>query len=118
MSGFGKKQEKKSKTKVINEDEYDKLVKKYKRIKKFMNSPLHELKRISGEKTIVEELIDEYENNLDDYYEKNPEPSEEEEYDEHPAQEPRPQHLRSSFDTLLFPREDHPLLAGRWKNCL
>ena len=52
MSGFGKKQEKKSKTKVINEDEYDKLVKKYKRIKKFMNSPLHEIKRISGEKTI------------------------------------------------------------------
>ena len=46
MSGFGKKQEKKSKTKVINEDEYDKLVKKYKRIKKFMNSPLHEVKRI------------------------------------------------------------------------
>ena len=87
MSGFGKKQEKKSKTKVINEDEYDKLVKKYKRIKKFMNSPLHELKRISGEKTIVEELIDEYENSLDDYYEKNPEPSEEGEYDEHPAQE-------------------------------
>ncbi len=87
MSGFGKKQEKKSKTKVINEDEYDKLVRKYKRIKKFMNSPLHELKRISGEKTIVEELIDEYENSLDDYYEKNPEPSEEGEYDEHPAQE-------------------------------
>ena len=87
MSGFGKKQEKKSKTKVINEDEYDKLVKKYKRIKKFMNSPLHEIKRISGEKTIVEELMDEYENSLDDYYEKNPEPLEEEEYDEHPAQE-------------------------------
>ena len=87
MSGFGKKQEKKSKTKVINEDEYDKLVKKYKRIKKFMNSPLHEVKRIDGEKTIVEELIDEYENSLDDYYEKNPEPLEEEEYDEHPAQE-------------------------------
>tara|TARA_B100000530_G_scaffold334960_1_gene285913 strand:+ start:1056 stop:1412 length:357 start_codon:yes stop_codon:yes gene_type:complete len=87
MSGFGKKQEKKSKTKVINEDEYDKLVKKYKRIKKFMNSPLHEIKRISGEKTIVEELMDEYENNLDDYYEKNPEASEEEEYDEHYAQE-------------------------------
>ena len=87
MSGFGKKQEKKSKTKVINEDEYDKLVKKYKRIKKFMNSPLHELKRISGEKTIVEELIDEYENSLDDYYEKNTEALEEEEYDDHPAQE-------------------------------
>ena len=86
MNGFGKKQEKKSKTKVINEDEYDKLVKKYKRIKKFMNSPLHELKRIDGEKTIVEELLDEYENSLDDYYEKNPEALEEE-YDEHPAQE-------------------------------
>ena len=87
MSGFGKKQEKKSKTKVINEDEYDKLVKKYKRIKKFMNSPLHEIKRISGEKTIVEELMDEYENSLDDYYEKNPEPLEEEEQEDHPAQE-------------------------------
>ena len=88
MSGFGKKQEKKSKTKVINEDEYDKLMKKYKRIKKFMNSPLHELKRISGEKTIVEELIDEYADNLDEYYKNNPEAlEEEEEYDEHPAQE-------------------------------
>ena len=32
-------------------------------------------------------MIDEYENSLDDYYKKNPEPSEEEEYDEHPAQE-------------------------------
>lgn len=87
MSGFGKKQEKKSKTKVINEDEYDKLVKKYKRIKKFMNSPLHEIKRISGEKTIVEELMDEYENSLDEYENSLPEPLEEEEYDEHPAQE-------------------------------
>lgn len=86
MSGFGNKPKKKSKTKVINEDEYDKLVKKYKRIKKFMNSPLHEVKRIDGEKTIVEELLDEYNEDLDDYYEKNPEPSEEE-YDEHPAQE-------------------------------
>jgi phage repressor protein C with HTH and peptisase S24 domain len=86
MSGFGKKQEKKSKTKVINEDEYDKLMKKYKRIKRFMNSPLHEVKRIDGEKTIVEELLDEYHEELDDYYEKNPEP-EEEEYDEHYAQE-------------------------------
>ena len=87
MSGFGNKPHKKSKTKIINEDEVDKLMKKYKRIKKFMNSPLHEVKRIDGKKTIVEELIDEYENSLDDYYKKNPEPSEEEEYDEHPAQE-------------------------------
>ena len=86
MSGFGKKQEKKSKTKVINEDEYDKLMKKYKRIKKFMNSPLHELKRISGEQTIVEELINEYEDNLDDYYEKNPEALEDPE-EEHPSRE-------------------------------
>ena len=89
MSGFGKKQEKKSKTKVINEDEYDKLMKKYKRIKKFMNSPLHEVKRIDGEKTIVEDLIDEYQDNLGEYYKNNPEALEdpEEEEEDHPAQE-------------------------------
>lgn len=89
MSGFGNKPVKKSKTKLINEDEYDKLVKKYKRIKKFMNSPLHELKRISGEDTIVEELIGEYENGLNQYYENNPEilEEDEEDYYEHYAQE-------------------------------
>ena len=87
MSGFGNKPHKKSKTKIINEDEVDKLMKKYKRIKRFMNSPLHEVKRIDGEKTIVEDLIDEYQNSLDDYYEKNPEPLEEEEQEDHPAQE-------------------------------
>ena len=73
MSGFGNKPHTKSKTKIINEDEVDKLMKKYKRIKRFMNSPLHEVKRIDGEKTIVEDLLDEYHEELDDYYEKNPE---------------------------------------------
>ena len=89
MSGFGNKPHKKSKTKIINEDEVGKLMKKYKRIKRFMNSPLHEVKRIDGEKTIVEDLLDEYHEELDDYYEKNPdgmsESSEEEE--EHYAQD-------------------------------
>lgn len=73
MSGFGNKPKKKSKTKIINEDELDKLMKKYKRIKKFMNSPLHEVKRIDGEKTIVEDLLDEYHEELDEYNKKNPE---------------------------------------------
>lgn len=79
MSGFGNKPKKKSKTKVINEDEVDKLMKKYKRIKKFMNSPLHEVKRVDGVKTIVEDLLDEYHEELDDYYEKNPNALKEEE---------------------------------------
>ena len=87
MSGFGNRPKKKSKTKVINEDEYDKLVKKYKRIKKFMNSPLHEVKRLDGEKTIVEDLLDEYHEELDDYYEKNPEElSDSSEEEDHYAQ--------------------------------
>jgi len=87
MSGFGNKPKKKSKTKIINEDEVGKLMKKYKRIKRFMNSPLHEVKRIDGEKTIVEDLLDEYHEELDDYYEKNPEElSDSSEEEDHYAQ--------------------------------
>ncbi len=88
MSGFGNKEEKKSKTKIINEDEVGKLMKKYKRIKKFMNSPIHELKRIDGEKTIVEDLLDEYHEELDDYQERNPDAlTEGEEGEDHYAQD-------------------------------
>jgi hypothetical protein len=87
MSGFGNKPKKKSKTKIINEDEVGKLMKKYKRIKRFMNSPLHEVKRIDGEKTIVEDLLDEYHEELDDYYERNPEElSDSSEEEDHYAQ--------------------------------
>ena len=88
MSGFGDKPKKKSKTKIINENEVDKLMKKYKRIKRFMNSPLYEVKRMSGEKTIVEDLLDEYHEELDDFYERNPdELKEETEGESHYAQD-------------------------------
>ena len=86
--GFGNQPKKKSKTKIINESEIDKLLKKYKRIRKFMDSPLHEVKRLDGEKTIVEELLDEYHEELDDYYDKNPYAlKEEDEGESHYAQD-------------------------------
>ena len=89
MSGFGNKPKKKSKTKIINEDEVDKLMKKYKRIKRFMNSPLHEVKRLDGENTIVEDLLDEYNEELTEYYDKNPDELKDslEDEEEHYAQD-------------------------------
>ena len=93
MSGFGNKPKKKSKTKIINEDEVDKLVKKYKRIKKFMHSSIHEVKRLDGDRTIVEDLLDEYNEELDDYYEKNPD-----ELSDSPPEEKEDHYAQSRVD--------------------
>ena len=48
---------------VINDDEVNKLLKKYKKIKKYMKSPLYQVKTMDGTETYVSQLIKEYEEN-------------------------------------------------------
>lgn len=47
----------------INSDEVDKLLKQYKKIKKYMKSPLYVVKKIDGTEKVVSELLKEYEDN-------------------------------------------------------
>jgi len=46
---------------AINKDEVKKLLKKYKRIKKYMKSPLYEVKTMDGTETYVSQLMKEAE---------------------------------------------------------
>lgn len=46
---------------VIYKDEVKDLIKKYKKIKKYMKSPLYEIKTMDGTETLVSDLIKEYE---------------------------------------------------------
>ena len=48
---------------TVNMQEMKKVVKKYKKLKKYMKSPLFEIQKLSGKKTIVDELVDEYKEN-------------------------------------------------------
>lgn len=48
---------------VIYKDEVQKLLKKYKKIKKYMKSPLFQVKTMDGTEQIVSELLKEYEEN-------------------------------------------------------
>lgn len=61
MSGFKKESEldKKIKT-IINENEVVKLIKRYKKIKKFKKSNLHLINQLDGKRDIIQELMDEY----------------------------------------------------------
>jgi hypothetical protein len=47
----------------INSDGVDKLLKDYKKIKKYMRSPLYQVKKIDGTEKVVSELLKEYEDN-------------------------------------------------------
>jgi uncharacterized protein involved in tolerance to divalent cations len=47
----------------IKEDEVDKLLKKYKKVKKYMKSPLYAVKVIDGNENYVSQLIKEAEEN-------------------------------------------------------
>ena len=63
-AGFGAEKVKDGKAVVvINEDEVDKLLKKYKKIKKYMKSSLFVVKTMDGTESYVSELIKEAENN-------------------------------------------------------
>lgn len=46
---------------VIYKDEVQDLIKKYKKIKKYMKSSLFQIKTMDGNETLVSELIKEYE---------------------------------------------------------
>jgi len=56
-NGFGS--EKKVKV-SLNEAELNKLIKKYKGLRKYMKSPLYQVKVMDGTETVVSELMDEY----------------------------------------------------------
>lgn len=60
--GFGNRGEKKYKENSsspikINHNEVDNLLKRYKKIKKYMNSSLYEVKNIDGTESIVNNLL-------------------------------------------------------------
>jgi len=48
---------------VVNQDSVDRLLKEYKKIKKYMRSSLYQVKKIDGTEKVVSELLDEYYDN-------------------------------------------------------
>ena len=63
-AGFGGEKLKDGKAVVIiNDNEIDKLLKKYKKIKKYMKSPLFTVKTMDGTENYVSQLIKEAEDN-------------------------------------------------------
>jgi len=48
---------------TLYKDEVDKLLKKYKKAKKYMKSSLYEIKKINGDETYISTLIKEAEDN-------------------------------------------------------
>ena len=63
-AGFGGEKLKDGKAVVvINDNEVDKLLKKYKKIKKYMKSPLFTVKTMDGTENYVSKLIEEAEDN-------------------------------------------------------
>ena len=49
---------------LINKNEINKILKKYKKIKKYQRSPLFEVKTMDGTETYVSKLIQEAQENL------------------------------------------------------
>lgn len=45
---------------IINQEEVGKLIKKYKKIKKYRKSNMHLVNKLDGKKDIIQKLIDEY----------------------------------------------------------
>ena len=66
MTGFGKKPT----AKVDDQDEYVRLSKKYRSIKKRVNSSIHEINRMDGKEPKIDWT--EYDQEVDEYYENNP----------------------------------------------
>tara|TARA_Y200000002_G_scaffold280990_1_gene235069 strand:- start:176 stop:379 length:204 start_codon:yes stop_codon:yes gene_type:complete len=63
--GFGSSGPSKA-TVVINDDEVQKLLKDYKKIKKYMKSNLYEVKIMEGTEDKVSKLLEEYGGDLDE----------------------------------------------------
>lgn len=45
---------------IIQKEEIEKLIKEYKQIKRYMKSPLYEIKNLSGTETRVKDLLDNF----------------------------------------------------------
>lgn len=63
MSGFGKEESKVKANLVIYKEELDKVIKDYKKIKKYMKSSLYAVKNMDGTEKLVSNLIKESEDN-------------------------------------------------------
>lgn len=48
---------------IIDDDEVGKLLKKYKKIKKYMKSSVFQIKTMNGTEKLVQDLLNEYNNN-------------------------------------------------------
>ena len=61
MTGFAQKQEPRANTLevTINREEFQKLLKKYKKIKKYMKSSYYAIRTLDGSETIVKNLLTE-----------------------------------------------------------
>ena len=64
MKGFLNKNEnngsKKKETEIIDQNEVEKLIKKYKKIKKFKKSNIHTINKLYEKSDIIQELVNEY----------------------------------------------------------
>jgi DNA-binding transcriptional regulator YhcF (GntR family) len=66
-SGFGAEKIKNGKAVVvINDDEVNKILKEYKKIKKYMRSSLYKVKSLDGTEDVVKNLLDEYGDDVDE----------------------------------------------------
>lgn len=66
-SGFGGEKIKDGKAVVvINDDEVGKILKEYKKIKKYMRSSLYKIKTLDGTEDTVKNLLEEYGNDVDE----------------------------------------------------
>ena len=60
FKGFVRKEEDDEFNLHVNRREVEKLVKEYKKIKKYQKSSIYQVAKLSGKKTSVDKLIDEY----------------------------------------------------------
>lgn len=66
-SGFGAEKLKNGKAVVvINDDEVNKILKEYKKIKKYMRSSLYKVKSLDGTEDVVKNLLDQYGDDVDE----------------------------------------------------
>jgi len=66
MSGGFKKESENNLRVTLNMDEIQKLTKRYKKIKKYMKSPIYDLKQMSGTEKVVSELLNDLKQNPDE----------------------------------------------------
>lgn len=66
MSGGFKKESENNLRVTLNMDEIQKLTKRYKKIKKYMKSPIYDLKQMAGTEKVVYELLNDLKQNPDE----------------------------------------------------